>query len=379
MIDSLDMWVVPYREPNDHNSMRYSIMVQIKDSSGAVGWGEAVTIFEEEARATLVILEGWAPFLLGHSSDPHSIRETVLAHAWWYAGGGSASFALSALDIAAWDITGHLHGKSVVNLLGGVANESNPTLPIIVSTHAFYENLSYQADFLAQCVHDADARGVKVGWGKKGGAGLGVDPLRDETFARLLREALPAERLMMFDIGAKITWSVEEAMSRVQLFEPYDLYWIEEPLGADNPEGYKLLRESTSTLIAYGEREWSATGVRRILATGTVDVVGIDAGRAEGITGFVDAVRSIEQASRQVNAHAFAGPSSYAAGLAVSLTTTACRQFEVAPLRNELMTRLAPGLAVPVHDVGVLSGDGLGVEIDHLEVKSMAIASSHAH
>jgi L-alanine-DL-glutamate epimerase-like enolase superfamily enzyme len=182
----------------------------------------------------------------------------------------------------------------------------------------------------------------------------------------------------MFDIGARIKWSVEEAIARVASFEPCGLYWIEEPLGADNPEGYRRLQSETSVLIAYGEREWTAQGVRRILATGTVDVVGIDAGRAEGISGFVDALRSIESASKQVNAHAFAGPSSYAAGLAVSLTTRACNQFEVAPLRNELMTRLAPTLTVPVTEVGVLPGYGLGIEIDRSQVELLSIASGHA-
>lgn len=353
-------------------------MLCLHDSSGAVGWGEAVTIFAEEAKATLQILEGWASQLLGLPVEPESIRKTVYDHAWWYAGGGSASFALAALDIAAWDLKGQILGKTVVEMLGGPARANTPTLPIIVSTHAFYDDLSEQADFLARCVVDANAAGVKVGWGKKGGAGLGIDPVRDEQFARLLRAALPEKSLMMFDIGPRIKWSVDDAVARLASFEPYNLYWIEEPLGADNPEGYRRLQEETSALIAYGEREWTAQGIRRILATGTVDVVGIDAGRAEGISGFVDAVKSIEAASKQVNAHAFAGPSSYAAGLAVSLTTLTCHQFEVAPLRNELMARLAPTLTVPVTDVGVLSGDGLGIDIDRSQVELLSVASGHS-
>ncbi len=378
MISALDFWAVPYREPNDHDSVRYSVMVQITDRSGAVGWGEAVTIFEEEARATLVLLDAWGPLLLGQDPNPATIREIVLDRSWWYSGGGSASFALAALDIAAWDIAGHLQGKTVFELLGGGSPDNAPTLPIIVSTHAFYEDLTEQSEFLASCVREIDASGVKVGWGKKGGARLGVDPKRDEDFARLLRSALPDNSLMMFDIGARIRWGVDEAIARVLSFEPYDPYWIEEPLGADNPDGYRRLKDSTSILIAYGEREWTANGIRRILATGTVDVVGIDAGRAEGITGFVDAVASIEAGSRQVNAHAFAGPSSYAAGLAVSLTTSSCKQFEVAPLRNELMTRLSPSLEVPRKTVGVLGGTGLGIDIDRAEVERMAVASGHA-
>ena len=376
VIDAVEYWAVPYSEPNDHGSTRYSVFVQLRDSSGASGWGEAVTIFEEAARSTMAILDGWESLVVGLDADPTTLRDTVYGRSWWYAAGGSAAFALAALDIAVWDLAGRLQERTVVEMLGGPAHGEGAALPIIASTHAFYEDLDRQSEFLAACVTDMAAAGVKVGWGKKGGAGLGVDAARDELFARKLRQALPVGSLMIFDIGARITWSPQEAVDRVVAFEPHDLYWIEEPLGADNPDGYRLLKNATSVLIAYGEREWTANGVRRILSTGTVDVVGIDAGRAEGITGFVDATRSIESSSKQVNAHAFAGPSSYAAGLAVSMTTAACRQFEVAPLRNELMTQLAPSLEVPRGHVSVLPGHGLGVEIDRAAVERLAVGSS---
>jgi hypothetical protein len=53
-----------------------------------------------------------------------------------------------------------------------------------------------------------------------------------------------------------------------------------------DPEGYANLRAKTTTRIAYGEREWTLEQFERVLATGTVDVIGVDPGRAEGITGF---------------------------------------------------------------------------------------------
>ena len=68
--------------------------------------------------------------------------------------------------------------------------------------------------------------------------------------------------------------------------EEYNLAWLEEPLGAWDPEGYANLRSKTTTRIAYGEREWTLDQFERVLATGTVDVIGVDPGRAEGITNF---------------------------------------------------------------------------------------------
>ena len=374
MISRIRYWVVPYAEPNDHNSTRFSVLLCVEDSSGAEGWGEAVTIFEESARSTAAILDGWHEMLLGLDPEPASIREIVYRRGWWYAGGGSGAFALSALDTAVWDLKGKLLGQSVLDMLGGPATPEDPTLPIIVTTHAFFEDLAEQSDFLAKWVKKLDGHGVKVGWGKKGPANLGFDARRDEQFVGQLRQSLGPEPLIMLDIGPAITWSPEEALNRVKSFEPHDVYWIEEPLGADNPEGYSHLKQNTDMLIAYGEREWSAVGIRRILATETVDVVGIDAGRAEGITGFADAVKSIGHAGKQANAHAFAGPPSYAAGLAVSLTTSACRQFEVAPLRNDLMTEIAPELSTPTGRVSPLNGAGLGLDISYEAVNRLSVS-----
>ena len=118
-----------------------------------------------------------------------------------------------------------------------------------------------------------------------------------------MREGLGPEQMIMIDCGWNVKWDVMTAVRRVQAFEEYGLHWIEEPLGAWDPEGYANLRSKTTSLIAYGEKEWNVEGFERVLGTGTVDVVGIDPGRAEGITGFKRAVERIEFYRRQANAH----------------------------------------------------------------------------
>ena len=102
--------------------------------------------------------------------------------------------------------------------------------------------------------------------------------------------------------------------------EEYDLTWVEEPLGAWDPEGYANLRAKTSTRIAYGEREWTLE-LRGVLATGTVDVVGVDPGRAEGITGFKKVAERVESYRRQANAHAWSSAIVTAASLAISFNS----------------------------------------------------------
>ena len=361
-IRRLDAWPVKYLEPNDDNGTRYVVMVRLTADDGTIGWGEAVTIFREATIATAVLINELQDVVVGHSAEsPVSLNKVLKAHMWWYGEGGLATFAVAGIDLAAWDLAGHLTNVSVVNILGGALYDS---LPVVVTTHATLADLKAQAELIAEWVGRYSASGAKVGFGKRGDANLGFDHGRDVQFVRSLRSALGDGPQIMIDLGVRNSWDVATAVRRVLDFEVYGLHWIEEPLGADDPEGYATLRAKTTALIAYGEREWTPRGIRRILRSGTVDVVGIDAGRAEGITGFVAACRYIEAEKRQVNAHAFAGPISYAAGLAVSFTSTACRQFEVAPLVNHLVRDFAPALPRPSGGVVVpLLGPGLGVDV----------------
>jgi D-galactarolactone cycloisomerase len=361
-ITGVDAWAVGYTEPNDHDSTRYSVMVRVSGEDGCVGWGEAVTIFQEAAVATAALVRGQADFVVGASAEaPVALHRRLKERSWWYGEGGIANFALAAIDMAAWDLAARAHDLRVVDLLGGPVHQS---LPVVVTSHATLGDLNAQADLLAQWVGGFEAVGVKVGFGKRGDADLGFDHDRDVRFVRLLRSALGPRPLIMVDLGVRNQWDIATAVRRALAFEDHGLYWIEEPLGADDPEGYETLRAKTHTLIAYGEREWGLRGIRRIVRTGTVDVVGIDAGRAEGITGFSAACRYIEAEKRQANAHAFAGPLSYAAGLAVSLTSPACHQFEVAPLVNSLISGTAPDLPRPhAGEVTPLAGPGLGAAV----------------
>lgn len=370
-VASVDAWTVPYTEPNDHGSTRYVSLCRVRDTDGAEGWGEAVTIQEEAARATTLVLRSWAPLLTGADATPGAIGRVVAERSWWYGtGGGLSGFAASAVDTAAWDLVARRAGLPLVDLLGGAAHES---LPAVVVTHAMLADLGEQADAFASWADEVGAAGVKVGFGKAGDAELGFDHDRDVAFMAALRRALGPGRLIMIDASPRMRWSTSDAIRRVLAFEEHGLHWIEEPLGADDPAGYARLHASTTTLIAYGERAWTAAEIARLLDTGTLDVIGIDPGRAGGVTGFLAGARHAHALRRQANAHAFAGPVSYSAGLACSLASPNCLQFEVAPMRNSLIAELTPDLPLPVDGrVRPLAGPGLGITIDAAAVREHA-------
>lgn len=361
-IERVEPIPVSYPEPNDFNALRHLCLVKITTDDGVVGWGESITQFPEANFATKAIIEGMAERVVGR--DPlenvaiwHNLRDQK----WWYGySGGVASYAIAAIDIALWDIKGKLLETSVCNLLGGPVHER---LPAVASCHAHYEDIGQMVEE-AQAWIAPGLHGVKVGFGKRGNARLGYDHDRDVEYMRRMREGLGPEALIMIDVGWAIKWDVKTAVRRVQAFEEYDLHWIEEPLGEWDPEGYRNLRGKTTSLIAYGEKEWDLAGYERVLATGTVDVVGVDPARAEGITGFKRVADRVEFHRRQVNAHAWSSAICMAASLAVSFSTPAAKLFELKPLRNPMQHDL---VAEPFEHVnGWLyppTRPGLGIEV----------------
>jgi L-alanine-DL-glutamate epimerase-like enolase superfamily enzyme len=357
---------IAYAEPNDSGGVRHVCLVRVRTAEGAAGWGEAVTIWPEATLATAEIVRGLAGLLAGRDpAHTAALWQSVREHTWWYGVGGIATFAHAAIDMALWDLRGQATGQRVVDLLGGPVHDR---LPAVVSCHAARADLAEGAAQIASWAAAELAAGVKVGFGKRGDARLGFDHDRDVEFMRLLRGALGPRAWIMIDLGVRNSWSVPEAVRRIRAFEEHGLHWIEEPLGADNPDGYATLRAATTTLIAYGEREWTVRGLHKILATGTVDVMGVDPGRAEGITGFARACELALAADRQANAHAWAGPIAYAASLAVSHASAACHQFEVQPLINPLHRDVAHAPRPVGGAMPEPSGPGLGIEVDEAAV-----------
>lgn len=362
-IERVEPIPVAYPEPNDFNATRYLCLVKITTNDGVVGWGESITQFPEANPATASIIEGMSELIVGSNPLENEVLwRKMKDRAWWYGyGGGIASYAVAAIDMALWDIKGKLLGVPVVDLLGGAVHER---LPAVASSHAHHESIPAMAEEAQEWL-STGMQGMKVGFGKRGDARLGYEHDRDVEYVRAMREAIGEDKMLMIDCGIAVTWDVTTAVRRVQAFDEYDLTWIEEPLGAWDPEGYANLRSKTTSLIAYGEKEWTLEGFERVLDTGTVDVVGVDPGRAEGITGFKRVTDRVEAHRRQANAHAWSSAIVSAASLAVSFSSPACKLFEFKPLRNPMQHDL---VSEPIEHIDgwvypPIQRPGLGVEI----------------
>ena len=368
-VASVEAIPVSYQEPTDHNRFRSVCLVKITDRDGRVGWGESCAYFPEATLATARIIEGLAPIVIGRNPlHTEAIWHDLKQHSWWYGtGAGIASIAISGIDIALWDLKGKQLGVSVLDLLGGPVRD---TLPAIASLHGTDASIDQMAEEIA--AHTATGlHGAKVGFGKAGNANLGFDEARDLEFVDKVQAAMGPGKDLMIDLGVKNFWDVPTAIRRARAFEERNVAWLEEPLGHDDPAGYAALRAASGIRIAYGEREWNAAGVQRIVQSGTVDVIGLDPGRVEGITGFRKAAEICALNRRQANAHNFSTAIVGAASQALSFASPACYLLELQPVYGPAQSDLVDR---PIwHRDGSVNrpeGPGLGIEINEDLVRS---------
>ena len=368
-VRSVEAIPVAYPEPNDHARLRSVCLVKIVGIDGQTGWGECCTYFPEASKAAKALVDGMAELVVGQDAlHINSIWRALKDHSWWYGNGaGIASLAISGIDIALWDLKGKALGVRVLDLLGGPVHAR---MAAVASVHGTQASIPAMVEDI-QGYLAGGLQGVKVGFGKKGDAHLGFDHARDVAFVRSVREAVGPDKRIMIDLGIKNFWDVPTAIRRARAFEEFDVHWLEEPLGDRDAEGYKALRAGTSLKIAYGEKEWNYKGVQDIVESGTVDVVGLDPGRIEGITGFMKAAEICAAYRRQANAHNFSTAIVSAASQALSFASPACRELELQPVYGPAQRDLVD---VPVWHmdgwVNMPTGTGLGITINEDLVQS---------
>jgi L-alanine-DL-glutamate epimerase-like enolase superfamily enzyme len=367
-ITSIEAYPLRYPEPNDNGNTRFITLARVTCDNGLVGWGEAVTMWPEASRAVKVLAEeGLAPLLRGR--DPrevlalwHAMRE----HTWWYGEGGIATFAISAVDMALWDLKGKAEGLPLHAMLGGKLRDR---LRVCVSTHPNKASLAEMArDFAEHAARGVTA--VKFGFGKRGEARLGYEPARDLAFVRAVREAVGPAVDVIVDLGQNVRYEPMQAIRMVRAFEQYQIRWIEDPLQRWDWAGYRQLRAAVSTPIATGEELWTVDQYRQLIEAGFADVILVDAGRAEGVTGYWKVQELAALHRRTVNAHAWSSAVLTAASAHLTAAAPNYAIFELKAQPNPMQHEL---VRTPLeHQDGWLAvpdGPGLGVDVDEAVVQ----------
>jgi len=182
--------------------------------------------------------------------------------------------AMSAIDIALWDLMGKAIERPVYALLGGALRQRVPAY----ATGFYYRDNERPDDLRREAALylEKGYRTLKVKVG-------GLTPEEDARRVGFIRETVGDEVALMLD--ANQGWDLRTAIRAAQLCEPYNIFWLEDPMPwYDERHTLQRLKGATNIPIAAGETEYTPFGLRTLIVEGLVDYLIIDSTWSGGLT-----------------------------------------------------------------------------------------------
>jgi D-galactarolactone cycloisomerase len=345
---------------------RGATIVEVVTDDGLSGFGEALCQgLQPPEIAAATVQSAFAPLLVGE--DPR--RTEVLWHRMYnrsrdFGLKGAVIAAISAIDIALWDLLGKALGQPVHALLGGAFR-----LRVQPYATGFYrlEGRGEAARLAAEAERHLGNgfRAMKIK------LGFGVDD--DLAVMREVRAALKDAPVTLM-IDTNHAYGVADAIRLGRALDDCRLRWYEEPVVQEDLEGYREVRRAVGCAIAGGENEFTLFGFRELCGARAVDVVQPDIAAAGGFTACRHIAASANSHGFAVNPHVRGTAIRPAATLhLIAALPDAHPSLEAAqpifeydqsshPFRRELV-----GAPIEMRDgfVDVPGGPGLGIEVNH--------------
>ena len=269
------MDLVSFREASMGNFAFHGwVLVEIFTDAGLVGLGNAAL----SPLVTKACIDTYLkPLLLG--ADPWDIEflwQQMYRRTMAFGRKGVGMVAISAVDIALWDLLGKSAKQPVYRLLGG---RTKQRIPVYASR--LYSMPLDELRIEAQRYKDQGYKSMKLrfGWGPVDGA---EGMLRNVELVRTVREVVGDGIDVMAD--AYMGWTLDYAKRMLPLLEPFRLRWLEEPVIPDDTRGYKELKAYGRVPIAGGEHEFTVFGFRDLLEANALDYIQFDTNRVGGIS-----------------------------------------------------------------------------------------------
>ena len=291
-----DLFFIPLPEvltDSTHGEMSHFSLVTvcIRDSDGAEGVGYTYTVGKTGGPSVLAMLtHDITPLLTGEDSRQ---IEHLWEKMWWalhYVGrGGIAAFAISAVDVALWDLKAKRAVEPLWRLLGGHDCR--------VRAYAGGIDLQLPLDRLrdqTQANLDRGFRAIKM---KVGRDRLAEDVER----VAAMREFLGPDIPLMVD--ANMRWSVEQAIRAARQFAEYDVYWLEEPTIPEDFDGHRRVQTEGGIPVASGENLHTIYEFQKLIAAGGAAFPEPDVSNIGGITAWLKVARLAEAANLPVTSH----------------------------------------------------------------------------
>ncbi len=249
------------------------VTVRVRDADGAEGMGYTYAV-NSGAAAFQALIDGYlAPAVIGQDAD---FTELLWQRMWWvvhYSGrGGHATSAISAIDIALWDLKARRARLPLWRLLGGY----DPKVP----AYAGGIDLDFTIDELLAQSDRFRADGFRAIKMKVGRPHLREDVERVSKMRQHLGDDFP----LMVD--ANMRWTADQAIRAARSLEPFNLVWIEEPTIPDDVEGHVRIVSQAGAPIATGENMHTLYEFRQMIAAGGVTYPEPDVTNCGGVTIF---------------------------------------------------------------------------------------------
>ncbi|GBD44299.1 3,6-anhydro-alpha-L-galactonate cycloisomerase [bacterium HR40] len=266
------------------------VTVRLIDSDGAEGVGWTYTVGTNGGAIRASLERDLVPRLLGEDPERHAAIRHRLTWATHYGGrGGPLTLALSAVDIALFDLRARRVGLPLWRFLGGF----DPKVPCYaggIDLDFPLDRLLDQADrFLA-----AGFRAIKM---KVGRPRLSEDVER----VRAMREHLGPDVPLMLD--ANMRWTADQAVRAARALAPFDPLWLEEPVVPEDIGGHVRVMREGGLAVAAGENLRSLAEFRLLIEAGGVAFPEPDATNCGGITTFLAIAHLAEAYGLPVTSH----------------------------------------------------------------------------
>ena len=289
------VYSVPLDEPLQdakHGLQTYFELVtsDITLSDGQAGTGYTYTVGMGGHSTKAMIDHDIAPMLIGKPVDDiDGLYDAMQWHLHYVGRGGVASFAISAIDIALWDIRGKRTGTPLWKMAGGHGNK-----PL---TYRGGVDLNFSLDKLLLSVDSYLAQGFRAIKIKVGKQDIQEDVARLEAVRYMVG---PDVKLM---VDGNYGYDLDRAIAAAKAFEQFDLLWLEEPLIPDDFAGYGKLAKMTRIPLAQGENLHTIQEFTLAYAHSSLSFIQPDASNCGGVTGFLRAAKLAEPLGIPVCSH----------------------------------------------------------------------------
>ena len=328
------------------------LLIDLRTNAGIVGRSYLFAIGKQNLAPIAKLVEAMAQIIRGDPVAPFEIERKLRARYTLLGVHNIVLFAMSGIDMAAWDALGQSAGQPLAKLLGGATRP----VPAYNSKGLGIMALKPLVKEAQELVAEGFAA-VKLRLGRE-------NPADDLAALRAVKKAIGPEITLMVDFNQAL--SVAEAVKRGRMIDDEGgVFWIEEPVRADDFAGCAKVAREVATPIQIGENFMGPEQMAQAIAAGACDYVMPDAQRIGGVSGWMRAAALAQAAGLEMSSHLF--PEASAQLLAVTPTAHWLEYVDWAdPVLDEPL-RVHKGFTVPS------KRPGLGIAWNEKAVKRCAI------